>query len=110
MPSENSHEQPLPNVVRCELCGAPCATSASFVVRVDVFADPSLPDMSGAALAAMDIEKVMAEISAQAANYTAEELQDGVHRRFEYRLCPRCHPEFLANPLGMPRKPRTHAN
>ena len=41
---------------------------------------------------------------------TADDLQDGVHRRFEYRLCPACHRRFLANPLGKPRDMRAGKN
>jgi hypothetical protein len=32
------------------------------------------------------------------------ELQDRVHRRFEYRICRGCQIRFLANPLGKPRE------
>jgi hypothetical protein len=32
-----------------------------------------------------------------------EELQDQVHRRFEYKICRQCQVKFLANPLGKPR-------
>jgi hypothetical protein len=42
--------------------------------------------------------------------FTYDELQDGVHRRFEYKLCPACQRQFLTNPLGVPRKRREGEN
>ena len=35
---------------------------------------------------------------------SADELQDQVFRRLEFRLCRPCQMQFLANPLGKPRK------
>lgn len=76
----------------------------SFVVRIDVFADPSLPPITGDELAAINSSQSMSELLEEMKNMSADELQDGVHRRFEYRLCPKCQRDYLANPLGMPRK------
>ncbi|MDB5294176.1 MAG: hypothetical protein JWO31_159 [Phycisphaerales bacterium] len=98
------------NLVACDLCGAKLAAHASYVVRIDVFADPSLPPTDGADLAGLDFDAAMAQIAAEAAHLTADDLQDGVHRRFEHRLCPRCHKRFLANPLGKPRDVRPASN
>ena len=40
-----------------------------------------------------------------------DDLQDQVHRRFEFKLCRPCQAKFLANPLGRPRgTPPTGAN
>jgi hypothetical protein len=41
---------------------------------------------------------------------SADELQDQVHRRFEYKLCRVCQMRFLVNPLGKPRGPGRAAN
>lgn len=61
-------------------------------------------------IAATDFDAVLAELFRQMSQMTAEELQDGVHRRFEYRLCPACQRRYLANPLGMPRTVRVGKN
>jgi hypothetical protein len=77
---------------------------AHYVVRIDVYADPSLPDLSMEELEEIDTGKTLDELMKQMKHMSAEELQDQVHRRFEYRLCPLCQKEFLSNPLGLPRK------
>jgi hypothetical protein len=98
------------NPLTCDLCGRPLAAGAYYVVRIDVFADPALPAMSAEELAqgdfAGDIESLLGEMS----QMSADELQDQVHRRFEYALCRRCQIDFLANPLGMPRAVRAGTN
>jgi len=89
--------------VTCDLCGRSLPVHASFVVRIDVYADPSLPEMSGAELASFDFDAALSQVIDEAKGMTADDLQDGVHRRFEFRLCPGCHKAYLANPLGKPR-------
>ena len=78
----------------------------SYVVRIDVFADPSVPPTAGDALQAADFEAQVADLLEQMKHLSADELQDDVHRRFEYRLCRPCQRRFLANPLGRPREAR----
>ena len=85
-------------------------THVSYVVRIDVFADPSMPPLSTEELAKMNLDETLDELMAEMKGMTADEIQDGVHRRFEYRLCPACQRRFLANPLGKPREARTGNN
>ena len=59
--------------------------------------------VEGEQLAAADFDATLDELLDEMKGMTADDLQDGVHRRFEYRLCPACHRRFLANPLGKPR-------
>ena len=47
----------------------------------------------------------MRELLEQMKDMSADELQDQVHRRFEFKLCRTCHMRFLVNPLGKPRTP-----
>ena len=81
----------------CAQCGQVLPTEASYVVRIDVFADPSMPQLSGEDLQEMDFDKTFAELIEQMKHMSAEELQDQVHRRFEYRLCPACQRRLLAS-------------
>ena len=88
----------------CRACGRNVATEASYVVRIDVFADPSMPpissdDLQGEAGAGETVDDLIAQLSTM----SDEELQDQVHRRFEYRVCGACQKLVLANPLGLPR-------
>lgn len=96
--------------VQCELCGVAVPPHAHFVVRIDVFADPSLPEMTTEELEEMDADQTFRDLIEQMKHMSADELQDAVHRRFEYKLCPACHKKFLANPLGKPRVTRAGEN
>ena len=57
-----------------------------------------------------DYQQAMAELMAQMKDMSADELQDQVARRFEFKLCRACQMRFLANPLGKPRTRRTGEN
>jgi hypothetical protein len=94
----------MPEPVSCDLCGCQVALHESFVVRIDVFADPSLPPITQEELQTIDSGQKMNELLEQMKGMSTDELQDGVHRRFEHRICAACHREFLSNPLGKPRR------
>jgi len=87
----------------CDLCGRKLEAHNYYVVRIDVFADPSMPAVSSAELETVDFDAVIDQLLEEMTDMSADEIQDQVHRRFEMRICPKCQPEFLANPLGKPR-------
>ena len=88
---------------RCDVCGASIPPHAHYLVRIDVFADPSMPPMTAEELAAMDADAEIENLLEQMKSISEDELQDQVHRRFEYKLCRMCQRKFLMNPLGKPR-------
>jgi hypothetical protein len=90
--------------ILCDLCKAPLKPAGHYVVRMDVFADPSMPETTTEELAKDDLGRTMAELMEEMKHLSEEELQDQVHRRFEFVLCGKCHRAFLANPLGKPRQ------
>lgn len=96
--------------ILCDICARPTPRHWSFVVRIDVFADPSMPAVSSEDMQEMDYDYEMKKLMEQMKHLSAQELQDQVHRRLEYHLCPPCHRQFLSNPLGLPRitKPATN--
>ena len=100
----------MSSVGRCELCGRELAAGNFYVVRIDVFADPEMPGVSGEELAATDFDAEIEGLLEQMKGMSAEELQDQVHRRFEYKICATCHPKLLANPLGKPRQVKVREN
>ena len=57
-----------------------------------------------------DFDQTFASLLEQMKSMTADDLQDQVHRRFEYRLCRGCQATFLANPLGKPWARGTGSN
>ena len=88
--------------VICDLCGMATPTGASYVVKMDVYADPSVPAMSTEELEETDFDHTFAKLIEAMKHLSAEDLQDDVHRSFEYRICRPCQRRFLANPLGRP--------
>ena len=84
----------------CDMCGRAISPHGHSVVRIDVFADPSMSLLSGEDLEEMDFDRAFAELIEQMKEMSAEELQDQVHRRFEYRLCPACQRRLLATFTG----------
>jgi hypothetical protein len=100
----------MPDDVVCDLCGKEVDLHDSYVVQIEVFAEPSVKAMSGEELAAIDFDQTYGELLDQMKHMTADDLQDDVHRRFEYRMCRPCQRRFLANPLGKPREERPGQN
>jgi hypothetical protein len=90
--------------VICDLCGRSIPPHAHYIVRIDVFADPAMPPVTSEELAELNLEEEMRKLLDQMKHLTADDLQDQVHRRFEYRICRACQFRFLANPLGKPRQ------
>lgn len=77
---------------------------------MDVFADPSMPPMDNGDMTESDFDQEMQKLIEEVRDLTADDLQDQVHRRFEYRICRPCQFQFLANPLGKPRGFRVGGN
>jgi len=88
----------------CELCGRAIPPHQHYVVRIDVFADPSLPELSAEEVAKLNFDQELKSLLEQMKHMSEEELQDQVHRRFEYKICRPCQIKFLSNPLGKPRR------
>jgi hypothetical protein len=88
----------------CDMCGRTIPSGSAYLVKIEVYADPQLPPMSADEIAATDFNATLAGLMKQIDAMSADDLQDGVHRSFNYQLCPRCHSSYLTNPLGMPRR------
>jgi hypothetical protein len=100
----------MPPRVTCELCGTALPPHGHYVVRIDVFADPSMPSTTSDELEERDVQTELAALLEEMKGLSAEDLQDQVHRRFEFKLCRACQIRFLVNPLGKPRMRGTHNN
>ena len=96
--------------MRCELCDREISPGGHYVIRIDVFADPLMPPVSSEELATTDFDEELDALLKQMEGLSADDLQDQVHRRFEYQVCRPCQVRFLANPLGKPRKRREGDN
>ncbi len=100
----------MTQIIQCELCGRRIQQHASYIVRMDVFADPSTPPLSSAQLDSGNFDEMLDMLLEEMKQMSADDLQDAVHRRFEFRLCLPCQQKFLANPLGKPRIERSGTN
>jgi hypothetical protein len=100
---------PSPRLL-CDLCDRPISPHGHYIVRMDVFADPEMPPVTGEEMAEADYQQAMKELIEQMKGMSAEELQDQVHRRMEFKLCRPCQMRFLANPLGKPRQRKVGSN
>jgi len=95
----------------CDLCNRPISPHGHYIVLIDVFADPQMPAVTSEEMEEADYQAAMKELMEQMKGMSADELQDQVHRRFEFKLCRACQMRFLVNPLGKPRGPiRSGAN
>lgn len=90
---------------RCAACHRSVLKTESYIVRIEVLADPGTPAIDTDT--EPDASATIADLLEQMKQMTAEELQDQVYRKFEYRLCGHCHKLLLSNPLGLPRR-RVH--
>lgn len=90
--------------LRCDLCNRLIPPHAHYLVKIEVFADPSMPELSAEDLEETNFDETFRKLIEQMQHMTPQELEDQVHKRFEFALCPRCQREYLANPLGKPRK------
>lgn len=100
----------MPPRTLCDLCDRPVPPHGHYVVRIDVFADPAMPAVTSEEMAEADYQQAMAELIKQMSGMSADDLEDQVARRMEFKLCRPCQMRFLANPLGKPRQQRTGAN
>lgn len=100
----------MPARVHCDLCDRIISPHGHYIVRIDVFADPEMPAISSEEMAEADYRQAMRELIEQMKSMSADDLQDQVHRRFEFKLCRACQMRFLANPLGKPRQRRMTNN
>jgi hypothetical protein len=87
----------------CDLCGRTLAPHAHYIVKMEIFADPAMPPVSSEELEELDLDRTMAELMEQIKGLSADDLQDQVHRGFEFKVCRACQMRLLANPLGKPR-------
>ncbi|MDB5325140.1 MAG: hypothetical protein JWM57_709 [Phycisphaerales bacterium] len=92
-----------PARVICDRCGGVIPQHAHYVVKIDVYADPSMPDVSLDDLEETDFDATMARLLEEMKGATAEELEDAVAKRFEFRICRSCQLRLIRDPLGRGR-------
>ena len=88
----------------CDRCNATLLLDSDvrYLVRIDVYAAYDPLEVTRDDLE-RDFESEMRALIASMEERDPDELQDEVHRRFEFDLCPACQKRFLADPLGKER-------
>lgn len=100
----------MPARANCDLCNRILPPHGHYIVKIDVFADPKMPPVSSAEMEEIDYQEAMKQLMEQMKGLSADDLQDQVHRNFEFKLCRACQMRFLVNPLGKPRQSRPGQN
>lgn len=85
----------------CDRCGDTIAPHADYIVKMQVYADPSLPAVTADDLEETDYQNRMSELLKQMKSMSADQLQDAVHWQREFRICRLCQLKLIRNPLGM---------
>lgn len=75
---------------------------SGYVVRIEVFAEPSLPATTREAIESTDHRAEIKRLIAQMSDRSAAELQDDVYRRMAFTICAVCQQRYLENPLPPP--------
>jgi hypothetical protein len=85
----------------CRHCGAEVTPGSGdfYVVRIEAFADPSPPVISGADLT-RDHRQTMQELMAQLEGLSERELMDMVYRKMSFLLCGPCYRRWIEDPTG----------
>jgi hypothetical protein len=84
----------------CDRCGDTIPPHAHYVVKMTVYADPSMPAVSGDDLEETDYAGRMTELMREMESMSAQELADSVHWEREFKVCRGCQRAILARPLG----------
>ena len=94
----------------CDLCGVRIPPHAHYIVKIEIFADPTMPPITSEEIEELDLDQKMKDLLEEMKNLSADDLQDQVHREFQFRLCRPCQIRFIANPLGLPRQRKQTSN
>jgi hypothetical protein len=84
----------------CDRCGMTIPPHAHYVVKMSVYADPSVPSATSDEIEEADYERRTAELMKEMAGMSAQELEDSVHWEREFRICRGCQMRFIRDPLG----------
>jgi hypothetical protein len=81
------------------MCHRLISSHAQYVVKIEVYADPAMPEVTRAELEETDYAEAIRKLLESMKDVPARELQDDVYRRFQFHLCPGCQRRYLENPL-----------
>lgn len=86
----------------CAMCHRLIAPGGAYVVRIEVFAEPTIPEVSREEFESADYRAEIERLLAQLARRSPAEVQDEVYRRLAFTICAPCQRRYLENPLPSP--------
>ena len=86
----------------CDRCGDTIPPHAHYVVKMRVYADPTLPAVTSDDIEEADHDRKMADLLKEMEALSEEELENAVHWEREFRICRPCQVQLLRNPLNAP--------
>jgi ribosomal protein L40E len=86
----------------CDRCGATIPPHAHYVVKMQVYADPTLPPITSDDLEEADHDRRMADLLEEMQDLSEEQLEAAVHWERDFRICRPCQLDLFRNPLGAP--------
>jgi hypothetical protein len=84
----------------CDRCGDTIPPHAHYVVKVEVYADPSMPAVTSDDLEESDYAQRTENLLKEMEAMSAEQLEESVHWSREFRVCRPCQLTLLRDPLG----------
>jgi len=84
----------------CDRCGDTIAPHAHYIVKMQVYADPSLPAVTADDLEETDYQNRMSELLKQMETMSADQLEDAVHWQREFKICRSCQLKLIRDPLS----------
>jgi ribosomal protein L40E len=85
---------------QCDRCRARLPQHGYYVAKIEVFADPSIPEINTASLADVDFSGTVDALLDEMNRWSTQELEAQVYKRFDFRLCAKCQALFIRDPLG----------
>jgi hypothetical protein len=86
----------------CDRCGDTIPPHAHYVVKMQVYADPTLPPVTSDDIEEADHDRKMSDLLKEMESLSEEELENAVHWEREFRVCRPCQVQLLRNPLNGP--------
>jgi ribosomal protein L40E len=90
----------MPGRFICDRCGDTIPPHAHYVVKIQVYADPSLPAVTTDDLEETDYDARVSDLLKEMEHLSEEELENAVHWQREFKVCRPCQLRLLRDPLG----------
>ena len=84
----------------CDRCGDTIAPHAHYIVKIQVYADPALPDITSDDIEEADYDRRLSELLKEMERMSPQQLEDSVHWQREFKICRACQLRLISDPLA----------